>query len=695
MMETIFPEQSLLTGGLQFVNFFNGRLLTAEDLTDEQTANRLARRILGKALGSGVANGLWVTAPKLKDNTDAGLVVDVDAGVAASPRGDVLCLMEKTRLSLTGSIKAAGNTGPVFHDCESDSTTLATSAGLYLLTVSSAAEGTGRAPTSGLGGNTPAPCNTRYVVYGLAFHLTRLTPPAATANLLRNTLAYQAFGFAPIPNMAQTVSQAFANPFAAASASYGLLDTLGPDKLPICHVPLALIYRASDGIQFVDNWSVRRGMTSRTATQPWHFFVSPRRQSENAAAFLQFQEHLTDLLAGNANITADQLRGYFGWLPPAGLLPASVDWRTFLGSHAPARPTQVNPGLLADLLNEALDRAPFVLEDAQQPRAAVDVFSTSAATSTFVLFARSQQGRIRVSYRQADSLNDKRFEEKGLASIDQSFTFTASANESNLQVAATTFPAEEMAIFPNLAAGNYRVSGVLAGYQPLENRAAVVVGGQITQLTINLQVPELPLCLGVEFIEFAEMINIRMCLVTGTFQDAAKQSDERPWMRSKMKVVENLQESAIQRLDEWRLALAAQFPSFDIEASTPQLYVSSSLRAPSEASRLPITPQAYAVFGNLGIPLTVYAPTVLNREPISLEELADIPGMSKNLAGLPIATKNLDSSLIRYLSEYGIKTFEQVAGAWLNLIIEATPLSTTEARRLIVTAIKYLQRIDA
>jgi hypothetical protein len=697
-METVFPEQSLLNDGLQFVNFFNGRLLTAEDLTDEQTADRLARRQLGKALGSGVANGFWVTAPKLNDNTSAGLVVDVDAGVATSPRGDVVCLTEKTRVALTGSIKPTGGGPFAFADCDSTGESgISGSAGLYLLTVSPAAEGTGRAPTSGLGGssggNTPAPCNTRYVVYGLAFHLIRLTTPTPGARL-RNTLAYQAFGFLPVPNVSQTVSKAFDTPFAAASASYGLLDALGPDKLPICNVPLALIYRSAEGLQFVDNWSVRRRVTGRTATQPWHFFTSPRRSSENEAQFLQFQEHLADLLA-DKSVKPEGLRAAqrFALLPPAGLLPASVDWRTFLGRHAPARPTPVDPGLLADLLGEALDRAPFVVEDTQRPLAAVDVFSTTGLVNpAFVLFARSQQGRIRIHFSQTDRLQYKRLVEKAGDAVYQPSTFTARADESNLQVRATILSDEE-AVFPNLAAGGYRVSGVQAGRQPLENRAAAVVGGQITLLEIDLSAPDMPLCLGVEFIEFAEMSNIRMCLVTGTFNDALEQAKQAPWL--KMRRLEMIQASTAERLDEWRLSLAAQFEGFEVEASEPQIYVNPELKAPNPPRSFPIIPQAYAVFGRLGIPLTVYAPTNLSRDPLLLTDLVNEGAVATRMMVVPGIVSGFPAKLLESLDNYGIKTVEQVAGAWLNLIREATSLSDKQARELIAQAFNILRKMDA
>jgi len=45
----------ILEGGIQSINFFNGRLLSGEDLSQEQLANLQARHLLGKAIGDGVA----------------------------------------------------------------------------------------------------------------------------------------------------------------------------------------------------------------------------------------------------------------------------------------------------------------------------------------------------------------------------------------------------------------------------------------------------------------------------------------------------------------------------------------------------------------------------------------------------------------------------------------------------------------
>ena len=47
--------QPLLEDGIRNVNFFNGRLLSAEDMRAEQVASRLQHQLLGQAIGEGIA----------------------------------------------------------------------------------------------------------------------------------------------------------------------------------------------------------------------------------------------------------------------------------------------------------------------------------------------------------------------------------------------------------------------------------------------------------------------------------------------------------------------------------------------------------------------------------------------------------------------------------------------------------------
>lgn len=55
-------ESITLEGSVRNVNYFNGRLLTAEDLTAGQAANNTHHWQLGQAIGAGVVRGLEVSA---------------------------------------------------------------------------------------------------------------------------------------------------------------------------------------------------------------------------------------------------------------------------------------------------------------------------------------------------------------------------------------------------------------------------------------------------------------------------------------------------------------------------------------------------------------------------------------------------------------------------------------------------------
>src|SRR6185436_1962946 len=100
-------QQPVLDGGIHSINFFNGRLLSARDLTLEQSAYREADRRLGKALGEGVAYGLEVSkAANFKKDSPA---VSVEAGLALNRRGQTLMLDARTDIALLRTMTAPAN----------------------------------------------------------------------------------------------------------------------------------------------------------------------------------------------------------------------------------------------------------------------------------------------------------------------------------------------------------------------------------------------------------------------------------------------------------------------------------------------------------------------------------------------------------------------------------------------------------
>src|SRR5215213_685615 len=277
--------QPVFEGGIRSVNFFNGRVLSGEDLSDEQEAQRRARRLLGRAVGEGVAFGFEVSeAPE--SSTTQFPVITVEPGLAVNRAGQTLRLGERTEVGLVRreDSQTFEQSGVTFRDCSPLQPRLYVAAeAVYLLTVAPAEGREGRAPTTGAG-NLPAAFNTRYLVEGVQFRLIEAVSASnlGDINTLRNRVAYLCYG-------ADATRGVATNPFGPALDSYGLLDSLRGDVLTDCEVPLALIYWSNvRGIGFIDMWAVRRRLTKTAHSEAWQSLVGDRRASESEAMVLQF-----------------------------------------------------------------------------------------------------------------------------------------------------------------------------------------------------------------------------------------------------------------------------------------------------------------------------------------------------------------------------------------------------------------------
>jgi len=88
---------SVAAAGIRRVNFFNGKLLTAADLRDEQTYQIERRRLYNRALhGPGVVDGLQL---RLED-IGAAPAVTVNRGFALDPRGREVILSDPLTLAI-------------------------------------------------------------------------------------------------------------------------------------------------------------------------------------------------------------------------------------------------------------------------------------------------------------------------------------------------------------------------------------------------------------------------------------------------------------------------------------------------------------------------------------------------------------------------------------------------------------------
>jgi len=357
--------------GIRAPNYFNGRLLSAEDMTAEQAALRQTLAQLGRATGDGIAYGLLVTGP-IGGDTVQNPMVTVGAGLAISRNGTVVELMQSVDVSLRQP-DAPGSPAPKSAGGFAACTALPTSAfpdssgkGVYLLTIRSAEGREGRAPASGLG-NIKACCDDKSIVEGVTFRLILLQIPSENLDdlKLRNRLAHDCFGSAD-PALAGFA----ANPFGAPPAGYGLVDKLRDGRLDDDEVPLALIFWSdTGGTRFIDLWSVRRRVIRPASPNRWLQGLGDRRAAEKEAMFYQFQEQAETWATPSPEVI--RALDYFDYLPPAGVLPIGgspardgfVDSTFFNGLTTRSKPLYIEGSRLAAILAMSLYFPPIKLDE--------------------------------------------------------------------------------------------------------------------------------------------------------------------------------------------------------------------------------------------------------------------------------------------------------------------------------------------
>jgi len=302
--------------------FFNGRLLSGEDLTQEKHFNEEARRLLGHAAGCGIVSGLEVLPVTFKSGDAArrATTVTVTAGLAINGCGQPLCLKDRTEFSLsTAEGSDSGQGSGAFHPCGSIKPAAITARhGLCLLVMSPASVKEELAPVSGLG-NQAYSCNARYLTEAVRFRtigLTGFDAELADTGRMRNRVAYRCFGY---HDSTTTLLQ---DPFGPQADRYGLADRLIGRQLTPSDVPLAVIYW-SEQSRFIDMWAVRRRLTGPSSTARWSGLLADRRRAEGEAMFLQFQDQIESLRAPENRPATLKAPDHFRFLPPVGILPCT------------------------------------------------------------------------------------------------------------------------------------------------------------------------------------------------------------------------------------------------------------------------------------------------------------------------------------------------------------------------------------
>lgn len=270
--------------------FFDGKFLTAADLTQEQSYLLARQADLGRTLGFGVVEGLRVTRSDLTASKlpNPAASVTVTRGHGLTPAGDIVFLPEDLTVDLT-NIPQMQRLSAAFGLTGEPQQAFRNLSGLYVL---------GLRAVEFTANPTPS------------------YPPSVDGNTtLRDGEVIEATAFTIVPYDADASRR---NPNAArARAAREIFLEQKPTALPAGVLPLAMLYLGNGTLAWVDEWLVRReaGDDDR-----FGFGFAPRALSE--AHFYQYQQMLK--LAPSASDGLLTAQSFLEILPPAGPLPKGV-----------------------------------------------------------------------------------------------------------------------------------------------------------------------------------------------------------------------------------------------------------------------------------------------------------------------------------------------------------------------------------
>jgi hypothetical protein len=295
---------------LKRLNYFDGKLLRADDFKVEQNYLRELVALSNQGLGPGVVYGYDTTLGK-------GDTVQIGPGLAIDPSGKVLlmqssathgiqALIEASRRTVETAPDASGKTSG-FGDCVEiaapppGGTVVAPAGNLYVIAICAAEAlcGTqdvyGKLCEEACVTSTDRPYRLDGVVVR-AIPLQLVTPfpvskaVAIDANLyLRSKVAHSWYR-----------DEERKHPHAISRD--GLLShvwCLGAGyNTSCCEVPLAVVARAGSTTVFLDAWIIRRERMEAPSRRYWQWKMMMRPWDVYLAQVLQFQCHLADMLAG-------------------------------------------------------------------------------------------------------------------------------------------------------------------------------------------------------------------------------------------------------------------------------------------------------------------------------------------------------------------------------------------------------------
>ncbi len=378
-------QEAVLDQGIRHTNFFEGRLLTGDDLRNQREANREIDRRLAKALGPGIIEGLEVEfLPEISSASEP--KISVSKGLAINKNGDVFGLPDNDiTLQLVRSLKTPVFDKSDFYLCAGPpgEQQLPSGAGIYMLVMYPVAGYTEKAPKSGLGDSGIARgCGNKYIQEGVEFRLVQVdrayilehlkdkpqlvslldselldeNNPIAAMDLqkqsrLRNLLASLFLGSIDAREILKPSLTGSAGMYWQGDSPFvrSLYDL---ELQESCDVPLGLIFWTLEGVSFIDSWTVRRPIVN-------HWLADHEFDINNLLSIWQFEQQLLSA----SNLESLKLRDYYLFIPAMFRLPVhepdlnsdnGVDIRQFLGNWDSRLPEYVSSEELPNLLNHAI-----------------------------------------------------------------------------------------------------------------------------------------------------------------------------------------------------------------------------------------------------------------------------------------------------------------------------------------------------
>ncbi len=305
--------------------FFDGRFLTGADLTRDQDYIRQRQNDLARASGTGVIDGLQVSAA----GVNGGEAIVIQPGHGVTPTGDIVMVTQPLTLSpldMPTVQKLDFTLGLSLQPRQP----LGRRTGLFLLTLRSV----------------------EFTANPIAAYPTTISGPRQVQD--GDIIEATAITLIPWPDTGGAATLAEARRAAARGIFLGEAQGLPQDALV-----LAMIAMDHGSIAWIDAPMVRREAGSDT---PLQVSLGSRPRALAEAFVLQYRTHLNDTLTARANagltpvFAASQ---YFAALPAAGQLPAACVLTDTMGF----RQTWFPPAIDADLSFVPVDELPALIEE--------------------------------------------------------------------------------------------------------------------------------------------------------------------------------------------------------------------------------------------------------------------------------------------------------------------------------------------